>query len=108
MFQIALTLREVLLVGRTAPVRVSGSMKPSMPCFCGLLPVAMEFHSIGERLGSRVARFPMTPLLMRLFRVGMRPWSSRGVMAFQSAASQPMSRILLASGSLTLMSSVLD
>jgi len=61
MFHSAFTLREVLVTGRTPPVCGSGSMKPRMPCLSGRLPVAMEFHSMGERIGRSVAIFPMTP-----------------------------------------------
>ena len=96
MFQIAFTFREVLVTGRTAPVCGSGSMKPKIPCLSGRLPVAMEFHSIGESTGRRVARFPMTPWLMKSSSVGINPWSSSGLAIFQSAASQPISRTFLA------------
>ena len=51
MFQSALHLREVLVYGRAPPFTGSGSMKPWMPCLSANLPVATEFHSIGERIG---------------------------------------------------------
>jgi len=96
MFHNALTFREVLVTGRTPPVCVSGSMKPRMPCLSGRLPVAMEFHSMGERMGRSVARFPMTPWLTKSSSVGINPWSRRGLIIFQSAASQPMSKTFFA------------
>src|SRR5271156_2442470 len=70
-----------------------------MPCLLARLPVAIEFHSIGERMGRKVARFPITPWLMKSSSVGIKPWSSRGLITFQSAASQPIRRPFLASGS---------
>jgi hypothetical protein len=47
--------------------------------FVGLLPVAMEFHSIGDKIGRRVAMLPITPSLIMPSSVGMRPESSSGL-----------------------------
>src|SRR5215471_8205042 len=69
-------------------------MKPWMPCLSANLPVATEFHNIGDRIGWRVARLPMTPRLMKASRVGMSPSSSNGLMCSQSAASHPIRRTL--------------
>ena len=95
-FQMALTLREVLETGRRPPVCGSGSMKPWMPCLSARFPVAMEVHSMGERMGRSVARFPITPLLTRSLSAGISPRSRSGLITFQSAASQPISRTFLA------------
>ena len=69
-------------------------MKPWIPCLSANLPVATEFQSIGDRIGWRVARLPITPRLINSSSVGMSPFSSRGVMCSQSAASQPIRRTL--------------
>src|SRR5579871_6019393 len=61
MFHIAFTLRDVLVTGRTLPVCGSGSMNPRIPCLSGRFPVALELHSMGERIGRKVARLPITP-----------------------------------------------
>src|SRR5262249_1257165 len=78
------------------------SAKPWMPCLSARLPVAIEFHSTGERMGCKVARLPITPWLMRSSSAGIKPCSSRGVATFQSAASQPISRTFLARGAVIL------
>ena len=79
------------------PVCGSGSLKPQMPCLSGRFPVAMEFHSMGERIGRSVARFPMTPRLMRNSSAGILSGIEQGVITFQSAASQPTKRTRFAS-----------
>src|SRR3954447_25118527 len=62
-----------------------------MPCLCGRFPVAIEFHSIGDKIGCSVARLLITPSPMKRSNVGIKPASSSGWMIFQSAASQPIS-----------------
>src|SRR5690554_5156718 len=96
MFQRALTRRVVPRTGRTPCPSSAGWMKFRMPWRSAVCPVAMLVQSIGENGGSSVARLPMTPRLTRRSRVGMWPASRSGVMIFQSAASQPMRRTLLA------------
>ena len=63
-----------------------------MPCLNGRLPVAMEVHSIGNNTECRVVRLPMLPCSIRPFMIGIRPASTRRLMVFQSAASQPINR----------------
>ena len=55
--------RSAILIG-------SGSINPWMPCLSASLPVATEFQSIGDRIGCRVARLPITPRSMRAFERG--------------------------------------
>ena len=77
-FQTAFTLRVELDVGRTAPVVGSGSVKPRIPCLSARMPVAIEVHSMGDRIGCSVARFPITPSSTIFPSVGMSPWSING------------------------------
>ena len=97
MFQTALHLREVTETGRMPRKPGAGSVKPRMPCLSASLPVAIEVQSMGDMGGSRVARLPITPRLIKLSRAGILPASSRGWITFQSAASQPISSTFLVS-----------
>lgn len=90
-FQRALQVRLVLVIGRIPEPSGRGSVKPWMPCLAGRLPVAMEVHSIGESIGWRVARLPQTPCSIKRLRLGISPLANKGRMIFQSAASQPIS-----------------
>ena len=78
MFHSALHLRLVLDEGRTPPPSGFGSVKPWTPCCAGRLPVAIEFHNIGERIGRVVARFPQAPVPMSDAVVGISPCSISG------------------------------
>ena len=71
-----------------------GWVKPSTPCLSAVLPMVIEVRMIGDRGGSRLARLPMAPCSIMAFSVGILPWSIRGWIAFQSAASQPTRRTL--------------
>src|SRR5262245_45312894 len=95
-FHSAFTFLEVLSDARTLIVFGSGSTKPRMPCLSPSLPVAIDVHSIGDKGGSNVARFPITPLFTSDSSVGISPWSISRLITFQSAASQPMSKTFLA------------
>ena len=61
MFHTALAVRERFVTGRMPRPSGVGSEKPWMPCLKGLLPVAIDVHSIGESGGLSVATRPMTP-----------------------------------------------
>ena len=81
----------------------STSVKPQTPCLNACLPVAMEVQSIGESIGRRLARLPITPALMTFSRTGSSPLSNNGWMIFQSAESQPTSKTFrLDAGRLTM------
>src|SRR5215217_3359702 len=67
-----------------------------MPCLSASLPVEIEVHNIGDSGGSSVARFPITPLLTIFSNDGINPWSIKGLITFQSAASQPINNTRLA------------
>src|SRR5271169_6261310 len=93
-FQTALAVRERLVMGRTPQPSGVGSEKPWMPCLKGRLPVAMDVHSIGDSGGWMVAIGPIEPSSMRRWMLGILPEATRGLMTFQSAASQPITRTL--------------
>jgi hypothetical protein len=56
--------------------------------------VAIDVHSIGERMGRSVAIFAITPRSIKRATVGNFPASMSGCITFQSAASQPTSKTL--------------
>jgi hypothetical protein len=92
MFHSALHFRERLVTGCTPRPSAEGSLNPCTPCLNGRLPVAMEVHSIGDSGGCRVVICAIAPFSTSRWRLGILPASISGLMTFQSAASQPMSR----------------
>ncbi len=71
MFQIALVLRLVLVTGRIPLPSGMGSANPQIPCLSARLPVAIEFHNMGDRMGRMVASLPLVPSAISLARVGI-------------------------------------
>ena len=69
----ALVLRDRFVTGRIAPDTGSGSENPWTPCLYGLLPVAIDVHSIGESTGLSVAKFPIVPRAISAAVFGMKP-----------------------------------
>src|SRR5579871_1175880 len=64
-----------------------------MPCWYGRLPVAMDVHNIGDSGGCSVAIGPLQPFSTSPWTLGILPACISGRITFQSAASQPTSRI---------------
>ena len=93
MFHTAFPRRDNDDHGRTPFPLGSASTKPCTPCASAVFPVAIVVHNIGDTIGIRLARFPLTPLAIIPASTGIIPASSNGSICRQSAASHPISNI---------------
>jgi hypothetical protein len=95
MFQIAFTLREVLVTGRTPPVCGSGSMNPENAVLIRPLAGGNGIPKHGRKNRPQRGQIPDHSMINKIVERRHQALIEKGLMIFQSAASQPISSTFL-------------